>query len=129
MAFTLTNVELATDVEAETYLAKENISDFLLVTLDDNLEAQLADATDSAKSRIEGIAIRGATANNVVAVVSLANLQVSNALTLGDTLILATAGQVQISNELAAGQFLSIFGAASATNRIDMNIWNSGIQK
>ena len=127
--FALTGVQLTTDLEAEVYLAKEAIAAGLLVSLDDNNEASLADATDTQKSQISGIALATTDANNVVPIVSEATIQVSNALTKAQVLILATAGQVQLESDLTAGQFLSILGANASTNTVQLAINNTNIQK
>lgn len=127
--FALADVQLTTDLEAEVYLAKEAITAGLLVSLDDNNEASLADATDTQKSVISGIALATTDANNVVPIVSEATIQVSNALTKAQVLILATAGQVQLESDLAAGQFLSILGANATTNTVQLAINNTNIQK
>lgn len=127
--FALTGVQLTTDLEADVYLAKEAITAGLLVSLDDNNEASLADATDTQKSRIAGVALATTDANNVVPVIGEATIQVTNALTKGQVLILSTAGQVQLEADLAAGQFLSILGANAQTNQVQLAINNTGIQK
>ena len=127
--FALTGVQLTTDIEAEVFLAKEAITAGQVISVDDAGEASVADATDTAKSNIAGIALASTDANNVVPVISEATIQVTNALTKGDTLILSTAGQVQLASDLVAGQFLSWLGASASASTIDIAINNTEIQK
>ena len=47
-SFTLAGVQLTTDVDADTFLAKEAITAGQAVSIDTDQEASVADATDSA---------------------------------------------------------------------------------
>lgn len=129
--FSLTAVQLVSEAELEVYIANEAITAGDLFYLDTDGEANIADNTDGAKDEIEGLAMTSADAGNYVVGLNVdgAVIQTTAVITQGTELILSTAGDVQLSSDLASTEYLSRFGWVSGADEITLDINNTGTQK
>lgn len=113
-----------------TFIANEAIAAGELVYLDTDGEVNKAINSDSAKDDVAGIALQAADALNQCPVVTGGVIQVSNALVIGDTFILAAVGgDLMLATDLLSTQFLTIFGAANKTDEITLHLKTFSVAK
>lgn len=119
----LTGVELGADNQfVTTTQFGENANAGQATYLDGNGDGGIADASDGAKREMVGILLQGVKSGNSGAVVTGGRLTVTNNLVIGDTYVLATAGQFQLDSDRVAGQYTTISFVAVGVNEIELHV-------
>lgn len=119
----LTGVELGADNQfVTTAQFAVTAAEGAAVYLDANGEGDVADAANGAKREVVGILLQSATANRSGAIITGGRVFVSNTLVVGDTYVLATAGQVQLDSDRVAGQYSTICFVVVGVNEIEISI-------
>lgn len=129
-SFAITTPQLgANNQSVRQATANEAITEGDLIYLDTDGEANIADGTSATKNEVEGMALQDADAGNMCSYVTDGVVQVGNVLTVTDVYVLSTGGQIQLVTDLVSTDYLSVFGAATATDEITISIKNYGVQK
>ena len=98
---------------------------------DDNDEYKKADANDSAKNKVDGVAwsYGGDGEQGVIVTGNGAVLNLGATLTKDTTYVLsATAGKIVPESDLTTDDYIVRIGTASSTSQIKFQITNTGIQ-
>lgn len=130
---TAASVSQGANAVLEDYIAGEDLTANQPVYIDsaDNNEAKRADANDTAaKAVVRGLTLHGALSGQPVRIQRGGKINFGNNGTVGDIVILSDAvGLMCPSADLASGHYLSIIGAFVATGVVQINIFNTGVQK
>ena len=119
----LTGVELGADNQfVTTTQFGENGSAGQATYLDGNGDGGVADAANGSKREMVGILLQGVKSGNSGAVVTGGRVTVTNTLVVGDTYVLATAGQFQLDSDRVAGQYTTIAFVVVGVNEIELQI-------
>ena len=120
----IADIELVTNTPLELYVAGEAIAAGDAFFVDGNDNAFLAINNDASKDAVAGIAIQDAAIGNYVAGIPTgATIAFSNTVVAGDTYVLAgTAGDIMLTSDLGSGDYVTVIGTCSTTNRLVLNI-------
>lgn len=134
LAITPANVTAETGSSQRTndYLAGEAVEAGDSVYLDaSDTRIKLSLATDAAKDAVSGIALNNAAAEQPVRILQAGDIDLGVALAVGQIYVLspAAAGGIAPVGDLAAGNYVSIIGIATAADNLHVDINNSGVQK
>lgn len=92
----------------------------------------LADASDSAKDAVAGVAISGGSADSYGYIVSTdgTTIDIGGTTAAGTIYVLSAsaAGAIAPDTDLSTGDYVSVIGVGSGSNQIVLGINNSGIQ-
>ncbi len=127
----------AADVEktsgrTETRTAGVAVTAGQLVYVDssDSSKAKLADADALATADLRGVALCDAAADQPVTILLDGVYNPGATVTVNEIYIVsATAGGIAPIGDLASGDFLGVFGYATADNRITLHVAASGVAK
>lgn len=132
LVITASDVQPGANGIAATATAGEAIDAGEVIYLDtsDNNKAKLADANDSAKIAVVGIAVASAAQGQPVPYAGPGSITLSAVMTAGTLYFLSqnAPGKLAPEADLLTADYKVLVGGASSTSAFEMHLWNSGLQ-
>lgn len=98
-----------------------------VVRLNTSLQLVLASDDSATNASIAGIALHGASSGQPLAYHVKGSIDVGATLSVGKVYVVSTSGAICPVDDIASGEYITILGVATASNRLLVNVTKSGV--